>query len=267
MDRSFLSLTPVIRASRRYVCIRTLTYEDAEEREFQRRLYIGRSGDVENTTFAILAPDGKKPITHTARGIRQLFRSPDEIVQWMDQAADYYEGERKKKHLKPQPLTALPVVSDVRLGLNTAAADNLPLVVLYGQTAAETARLKARAAFLAWKPEFIGRCAYTAATSAASLSAVEGGAVKPGLLVVQPAGFGLEGKVLARAEPAATPEQLAATLRQGLAAFRPEPLRGPQYQRAGQAAGAFWETKLPVTDYQEAQARERTRRHAGPRGR
>jgi hypothetical protein len=35
--------------------------------------------------------------------------------------------------------------------------------------------------------------------------------------------------------------------------------------RAGQEAGVFWETKLPVTDRQEAQARERTRQRSGGR--
>ncbi|MGV3723851.1 MAG: thioredoxin family protein, partial [Actinomycetota bacterium] len=87
MDRSFLSLTSVIEASRRFVCIRTLTYENAEERDFQRSLYIGRSGDVENTTFCILSPDGKKPITRAGRGIRQIFQSPDQMQWWMAEAA------------------------------------------------------------------------------------------------------------------------------------------------------------------------------------
>src|ERR1051325_11526957 len=96
MDRSFLSLKPVIQASRRFVCIRTLTYEDPEERDFQRALFIGRSGDVENTTFCILSPDGKQPITRAGRGIRQIFQSPEQMAGWMDKAAEYYDGESQK---------------------------------------------------------------------------------------------------------------------------------------------------------------------------
>jgi len=49
--------------------------------------------------------------------------------------------------------------------------------------------------------------------------------------------------------------------------YRPQLLGGFEYMRAGQAAGVFWDTKLPVTDLQEAQARERTRRNAASRGR
>lgn len=264
MDRSFLSLTPVIQASRRFVCIRTLTYENAEERDFQRALFTGRSGDVENTTFCILAPDGKQPISWAGRSIHQVFASPDQMSTWMSQAADYYDAERKKTGLKPESLTALPMVDTVRLGLNTAAADDVPLVVLYGKTKEEITRLEAAAADLAWKPEFIGRCAYASTTAAGDLSGADA-AAKPGLLVIQPEGFGLAGKVLARSESSATPEALARTLRQGLQAFHPRQLAGFEYMRAGQEAGVFWETKLPVTDFQEAQARERTRRIAESR--
>jgi hypothetical protein len=267
MDRSFLSLAPVIQASRRFVCIRTLTYEDAVERDFQRTLFIGRSGDVENTTFCILSPDGKKPITWAGRGVREIFGAPDRMAGWMNQAADYYDEERTKAGLKAEPLAALPLIGTVRLALNTAAADNLPLVVLYGKDPPEVARLESIAAGLAWKPEYIGRCAYVSTSSAADLAALNAGTAKPGILVIQPEGFGLAGKVLARAEAAVAPEQLAATLRQGLAAFQPRLLAGFEYMRAGQAAGAFWETKLPVTDLQEAQARERTRRSTAGRGR
>lgn len=267
MDRSFLSLTSVVQASRRFVCIRTLTYENAEEREFQRALFVGRSGDVENTTFCILSPDGKQPISWAGRSIRQVFPSPEQLTTWMSQAADYYDAERRKAGLKPESLAGLPLVDTVRLGLNTAAADDVPLVILYGKTKEEVARLEAAAANLAWKPEFIGRCAYTSTTAVADLPGADAAAVKLGLLVVQPEGFGLAGKILARSEASATPEALAGTLRQGLQAFRPRQLTGFEYMRAGQDAGVFWETKLPVTDIQEAQARERTRRIAASRKR
>lgn len=262
MDRSFLSVTPVIQATRRFVCIRTLTYEDAEEREFQRSLYIGRSGDVENTTFCILSPDGKNPITRAGRGIRQIFQSPQQMQEWMAEAADFYDAERKKAGLKPEPITALPRVDGVRLGINTAAADNQPVVVLYGKSREEVARLEKSAAALAWKPEFIGRFAYASSASPADLADVDSGSVKPGLLVIQPGEFGLGGKVIARSESSADTAKLAETLRQGLQAFRPRRLTGFEYMRAGQAAGVFWDTRLPVTDFQEAQARERTRRRS-----
>src|SRR5690349_925411 len=108
MDRSFLSRTPVIQASRRFVCIRTLTYEDAEERDFQRTLFIGGSGDVENTTFCILSPDGKQPITRAGRSIGQIFQSPEQMAAWMSQAAGYYDAERGKAGLQQGSPTALP---------------------------------------------------------------------------------------------------------------------------------------------------------------
>ena len=259
MDRSFLFLNPVIDASRRFVCIRTLTYENAQERDFQRALFIGRSGDVENTTFCLLGPDGKKRITRAGRSIRQDFQSPEEMADWMDEVASYYEEERHKAGLGPEPLKALPLVPTVRLGVITAAADDVPLVVIYAGSGAEASRLNAVAAAVAWRPEFLGRCAYASTVTASDLAAVDTGAAEPGFLIVQPTHFGLSGKLLARADPTASPEQLAATLRQGLKLYQPGPLKGFQYLRAGQHAGVFWNTKLPVTDIEEAGARERTR--------
>src|SRR5207302_6423343 len=102
--------------------------------------------DVNNTTFCILAPDGRQPITRAGRGVGQIFASPDQMATWMSQAADYYDGERKKANLQPEPLAALPLARTVRLGIDTAAADNVPLVVLYGRTREEAARLEAAAA-------------------------------------------------------------------------------------------------------------------------
>ncbi|HET6382083.1 MAG TPA: hypothetical protein VFJ58_01720 [Armatimonadota bacterium] len=259
MDRSFLSLKSVIEASRRFVCIRTLTYENAAERDFQRTLFIGRSGDVENTTFCFLGPDGKKRISWAGRSIRQVFQSPDQMSQWMNQAASYYDAQRRKEGLKPEPIEALPVVPNVRLAVDTAAADDVPLVVLYGTSPAQISHLKAAAAGLAWKPEFIGRLTYVSTMQASDLGAVQLKAMKPGYLIIQPTKFGLAGKLLTRAEPAATSEQLTSALRQGLQEYQPRFLQGFDYMRAGQQAGAFWETKLPVTDIDEARARERTR--------
>lgn len=211
-------------------------------------------------TFCVLGPDGKRRITWAGRSIRQIFQSPEQMVKWMDQAASYYEEQRRKEGLKPEPPLALPLIPTVRLAINTAAADDVPLVVLYGKMQEETSRLKAAAASLAWRPEFVGRCAYACTTLPADLCPLESGTAHPGFLIIQPAGFGLSGRLLARAEPGATPEQLATTLRQALQAFQPRRLKGFEYMRAGQEEGAFWETKLPVTDIQEAWVREQARR-------
>ena len=47
MDRSYLSDPAVVAASRSFVCVRLLTYENAREAELLRGIFRGRSGELE----------------------------------------------------------------------------------------------------------------------------------------------------------------------------------------------------------------------------
>lgn len=263
MDRSFLSLAPVIQASRRFVCIRPLSYESAEEAAYLRRLFVGRAGDIENTTCAFLSADGKRLLTRPSRGLQELFRDASSLATWMNQMAD--EQDALNGDVKPAASeTPLPVVSNVRLAINVAAADDRPLVVLRPGDLRVRLRAQKALAELAGKEEFIGRFTFVVAAGKTDLAKVEGAGTEPGLLVVQPDRFGQKGSVLARSAETADPKLLAAALREGLKKYHPNPPAGPAHVRDGQRAGVFWDTKLPVTDPLEAQARERTRQFLRP---
>ena len=56
MDRSYLSHAGVIAASREFVCIRPLTYENAAEAPYLESLFRGRSGNLENTARQRILP-------------------------------------------------------------------------------------------------------------------------------------------------------------------------------------------------------------------
>ena len=62
MDRSFLSSSAVVAASRKFVCIRLATYESRAEAKFMETIFLGKGGALANTVFCILAPDGKKKL-------------------------------------------------------------------------------------------------------------------------------------------------------------------------------------------------------------
>ena len=72
MDRSFLSQPEVIAASRHFVCVRLTTYEDKEEGEFLKSFHVTRSGELENTVAALLAPDGKRQLARASRSFRTV---------------------------------------------------------------------------------------------------------------------------------------------------------------------------------------------------
>ena len=53
MDRSFLSDAAVIASSRKFVCIRLATYESESEAKILKSIFLGRSGDLENTSMPV----------------------------------------------------------------------------------------------------------------------------------------------------------------------------------------------------------------------
>src|SRR2546421_13009473 len=112
MDRSFLSQPAVIAASRRFVCVRLATYEDAAEAAFLTSFAAGRSGALENTVVCILSPDGREKLVRAARGTEQLYRDAAAMAAAMDRIAGRFA---------PRPAAgppALPAGASARLALH-----------------------------------------------------------------------------------------------------------------------------------------------------
>ncbi len=74
MDRSLLSHADVIKASRSFVCIRTATYEDQEEANFQKEIFFGGEGDLRNFGYAILSPEYSRRDSTIRRPCRRSLR-------------------------------------------------------------------------------------------------------------------------------------------------------------------------------------------------
>src|SRR5271156_4216622 len=90
MDRSFLSKPAVIAASRQFVNIRLTTYENATEAKFLKTICPTGSGQLENTVFAILAPDGKRQLTRASRSPREAFDDAADMARAMNRIAAWY---------------------------------------------------------------------------------------------------------------------------------------------------------------------------------
>lgn len=237
MDRRFLSDPRVIEASRRFVCIRLATYENAAERSLLTKLFLGRSGQLENTTFAILDSDGRTQLVAPGRSPDRAFDGPADMASFMTQAAP--------RRAKPE--RELPVVDSVRLALNVAACDGLPLVVVHGKDEASRKALARSLEPLAWG-SLAGRCVFATTSQRRDLEAIKGNTA-PGILVIQPGTYGLRGTVLGCVTATATGVALERALQAPLAKHRPPAatdVRG--HVRAGSREGVWWETLLPVTD-------------------
>jgi hypothetical protein len=256
MDRSFLSRPEVVAASRKFVSVRLLTYEDEAEGKLLKSLAPTRSGELENTVFTVLSPDGKRRLARGSRSARQTFGDAARMAEALERIAREHGARAPAADRAPE----LPAVPGVRLAVNVAACDGLPLAVLFTPAGEPGRALERRLAELAWGGEFLGRFIYARASGAKDLAPIEGARAEAGLLVVQPDAFGLKGKVLRQAGASASLEELARCLREGAALYRGEEKSFAGHVRGGREKGAFWEAAIPVTDPMERRARQRSRR-------
>ncbi len=261
MDRSFLSDARVVAASRNFVCIRLTTYEDQAEADFLKTIYIGKSGDLENTTFAILSPDGKTKLTRTGRAPFHEYRGSRDMATGMDSIA-------KAHDVKAETLfsdTTLPVASNVEIGLNIAASDGLPLLIVTGENQQQLDGLIAKVLPAAWSEAVAGQYVYATAINADELNSITGiksagpSAGSNAIMVIEPDQFGLSGKVLTQLDADATPESVKAKLVESIASFPRKPHNHQAHVRLGIELGVDWKSKIPETDPESLRAKERAR--------
>jgi len=267
MDRSFLSDKDVIAASRKFVCIRLATYESAEENQVLKRMFAP-GGVLQNTVFAILAPNGRTHLVRSGRSPVWAFgglsgpgihTQPVSAIKNMAQTMQAIAGKYPGKTQATRESMPLPYLSDVRLALNVAAADRQPLVAVYSPNADQRRRMEQALSPIAWSGQFIGTAQYVAANNLTDFKSIKGYTGQTGFVVIQPGTFGLTGEVLG-VIPADTPAaQLQTQMANALARHKPNQLSYNQHRQAGVQAGARWQSKTPVTDG--------ARRRPGRRGR
>jgi hypothetical protein len=254
MDRSFLSKPEVIAAARQFVCIRLATYEDKSEGELLQLLCPTRSGQLENTVFTLLSSDGKRELARTSRSANHTFGDAATMVAAMNRVAR--DNPSRKD---PAGLPELPLVANVRLAINVASADNLPLLIVFAPESAPRRQMQERLRPLAWGERFVGRFTCAVATDATELTPIEGARATPGILLVQPDRFGQKAQALRQLPADASADELAKGLEEGVKAYQKTIKVFASHVREGHRQGVFWETVLPVTDPMERQARERGR--------
>lgn len=234
MDRSFLSRPEVIRASRKFVCIRLATYENAEEAKMLEKIFVGPSGALENTVFALLAPDGKTLLSAAGRGPHFAFASPAEMAAQMQGLATKYQAATTLVS------TQIPYVKGVRLAINVAACDRLPVLVLAGSNREQLERLEKAVRPLAWKQRLQGQVIFTSTSDPDEMRGLGG----PGIYLLDPEPFGRHGKILKRF----TSSDVAAGLPGAVTAYHRPVKVYQQHVSEGRQEGVYWQTAIPVTD-------------------
>jgi hypothetical protein len=260
MDRSFLSQPQVITASRKFVCIRMMTYENSAEMRLLQSFGATGSGEVENTLVCVLSPDGRRQLTEASRSLREVFGDADRMAEELDRIA-----KASTVVGKAAESTDLPKLDNVRLALDVAACDKHPLVVVFAADPSMRQSLEGRLGQLAWRPDLIGKLVYASTGQASDLSMVEAAELKTGALVVQPDRFGLKGTVLGRLADSQSATEWQDGLRSALARFQKSDDDFAEHVHDGRLEGVFWKTSLPVSDPHEQRARAQTLREESGR--
>jgi hypothetical protein len=243
MDRSFLSQKSVIKASRQFVCIRLATYESKDEAKILKSIFLGRSGELENTVFAILAPDGKTKLSRAGRSPKRIYSDAGDMAQSMDRIIGRYKVSGKTKN-------ELPVMKTVRLALNVASCDKLPLVVTFNKKENDLKATNEILLPIVWGSAK-GRAVYAKTLKEADLKILKG-ELKEGVLVIQPDAYGQKGTVLAHLNPKA--KDFEKHFLKALKAHKAVEKDTRDHVRKGRSNGVKWDTEIPPTD-------------PGPRGR
>ena len=274
MDGSFLSTSATVEASRPFVCIRLATYENRDEVDFMKRLYVSYTGEIANTMFALLSPDGKTRLSEADRSPAQVFggaphRRADQpgaaelnkaaaarMAESMEVISLAYPG---KKGAEGAP-RALPYLSDLRMAVNVGACDNQPLLVVYAENPGEVARLEKALQPIAWSKEVIGRALYVAVSDAAEYARyIKGEKPAAGYALVAPEPYGRHATPLLTIDGETKPENVHKRLIAALALYNPPPKDFEKHEAEGLKAGIQWKPKTPITDRSRRQ-RGRSRR-------
>lgn len=250
MDRSFLSQKQVIEAAKKFVCIRLTSYEDETEKAF-----IGKitRGQVANTSFAVLTPEGEIALRGRGpgRGPNDLFADADAMAKGMDELAVTYPA----KTVLGTP--ALPITLSPKIGLAVAAGDQQPLIVVVAPDEKERSVLESKLAKLAWDSEFAGYYTFANAKTVKQIPNVTSELRSSGILLIEPNIFGSSGDVVATI----TPSEIETKLKKAMQATikkheRIAKTRG-ELARKGLESGIYYETGIAVSGQGEARDRER----------
>lgn len=228
----------MVAASREWICVRPASYESADEAEVLVRFFSGPKGTLQNTVFCLVEPDGKRQLTRGGRSARFVYSDAEALAEGL--------GEHLAKFKTKDRPRDLPTIADLRLGLNIASCDDLPLVVGVAKGARSQGKLREQLAEFAWGEACAGRAHYVILEEPGDLGEWEGYDPKAQIHVLAPEAYGRHGEVLASL--ASGDKDLEEAFRVALGSYQPLQKDDRRHVRQGSRAGIEWDAELPVTD-------------------
>lgn len=217
--------------------MRPATYEHEAEAEFLKRLFSNRDGSLQNTSFGLLGPDGKKSLSRGGRSPQMVWNTSKRMVTALEESAGEYKPRKGNR--------SLPTVVDLRLGLNVAASDGLPLVVLVASKKKDTS-LRKLLAELAWSDGLIAGAHYVVLRDHDALKEMKGHKASKQVQVLKPDAYGQSAEIVGAFDLKDRKlEEHAAEL---FLLAKGEPKDDRSHTRNGRRRGIDWKSLLPITD-------------------
>ncbi len=228
----------MVTASRNYVCIRPNSFEDEDESELLLSIFSGRQGRLENTVFTLMDSDAKRELVRSGRSPKWISDDADDFVEVLTDVSVKHPQPSKGKSEE----RSLPVIEGLKLAMNVAACDAMPLVVGVAKNEKAMKKMSELLAPLAWSDDFVGRFRWVVLSDTKELSEHEGMPTEAGVYIIQPDAYGVSCELLAEAKSSAKSKQVREALAEGLAAFEaPRIRRRGLHVREGERKGYSWE--------------------------
>ncbi len=200
MDRSYLSNAEVIKASRKFVCVRLATYEDADEMKFMASIYDYRT-PTKNSLFAILDPSAKRHLVTPGRSMKTTFTDGAAMAKEMRKISAQYSKAAPMRAAK----LGMPYLKSVHVALNVASCDSQRIAIVYAPKKEDRVQLEKLMLPLVWSKTLTGALLYVMSSDVQELDAIRGATKTAGVLVVEPDKFGTAARQVAFIKLGASP--------------------------------------------------------------
>ena len=177
------------------------SYETKEHQEYVRTFLDGR---FENSAFCVLAPNGQDWLTRAGRGPEMVLGHRSSVIQLRTVAAKYPDKKDGSQ----------AIVQDfhsVRQALNVASADQRVLVVVSGSVE-QTKLLRASLQPVTNDERIVGRFHFDFDESADWHKQIKGLKAEPGIVVIRPGEFGMDGTVMSQLPLDTNSSEIVSTL-------------------------------------------------------
>lgn len=186
----------------------------------------------------LLDPSGERALSRGGRSPSMVFGDKDNFVAQLKKHAGSYEAK------KADP--GLPTVANLRLGINVAASDGLPLVAVVEKTGRDRKQLTDALAEVYQQEVLAGQAHFVVLEDDEALRTFDGFEQGRKLYVLQPDTFARNAKVITTFS--AGEKKLAAKLQIALTSGRINKASRRDHVRQGRRAGISWKSAIPVTD-------------------